>query len=45
MKRFVQALNIVFTVILFFSPAEVRAQKATIAATPPMGWNSWNRFA
>ena len=45
MKRFTQALNIVLTVILFFSPAKVRAQKATIAATPPMGWNSWNLFA
>ncbi|HUI43029.1 MAG TPA: glycoside hydrolase family 27 protein, partial [Terriglobia bacterium] len=25
--------------------AGARAQDATIAATPPMGWNSWNHFA
>ena len=32
--------------IAFFSFFPVRAQKfAGLAATPPMGWNSWNKFA
>ena len=32
--------------IAFFSVSVVRAQKfAGLAATPPMGWNSWNKFA
>ncbi len=26
-------------------PSLLRAQKTTLAATPPMGWNSWNLFA
>ena len=26
-------------------PAQARAQSADLAATPPMGWNSWNHFA
>jgi len=32
--------------IAFFVALTVRAQKfANLAATPPMGWNSWNKFA
>jgi alpha-galactosidase len=32
--------------IAFFNLSPVRAQKfETLAATPPMGWNSWNKFA
>ena len=35
--------------VLFFVPAVVAgslsAQTTTLAATPPMGWNSWNYFA
>ncbi|MDX6459097.1 MAG: alpha-galactosidase, partial [Acidobacteriaceae bacterium] len=26
-------------------PSTLLAQSATLAATPPMGWNSWNLFA
>ncbi|HXB94145.1 MAG TPA: glycoside hydrolase family 27 protein [Puia sp.] len=34
------------TCIAFFAAIPVRAQKfADLAATPPMGWNSWNKFA
>ncbi len=29
--------------LLSFAPAQ--AQSKTLAATPPMGWNSWNHFA
>ncbi len=28
-----------------FMPATLFAQTTTLAATPPMGWNSWNLFA
>lgn len=32
--------------IAFFDVQPVRAQKfETLAGTPPMGWNSWNKFA
>ena len=27
------------------TPSLLLAQKTTLAATPPMGWNSWNHFA
>ena len=30
---------------LSFLPLAASAQKPTLAATPPMGWNSWNHFA
>jgi alpha-galactosidase len=34
------------TGIAFFNLSPLRAQKfETLAATPPMGWNSWNKFA
>src|ERR1700679_524220 len=29
----------------FFMPSALLAQSSTLAATPPMGWNSWNLFA
>src|ERR1700678_1494111 len=29
----------------FFLPSALLAQTSTLAATPPMGWNSWNLFA
>jgi alpha-galactosidase len=29
---------------LFLTPVFLSAQTAKIAATPPMGWNSWNYF-
>src|SRR5690242_18295741 len=33
---------VAFCVILFQSSS---AQQTPLAATPPMGWNSWNRYA
>ncbi len=30
---------------LFLVPSTLLAQTSTLAATPPMGWNSWNLFA
>jgi alpha-galactosidase len=30
--------------ILIGTPCAVRAQQAALAATPPMGWNTWNKF-
>jgi alpha-galactosidase len=35
--------RLVLAVLLFATSAV--AQKPTLAATPPMGWNSWNHFA
>jgi len=32
------------SVTVFIAPSAL-AQSSTLAATPPMGWNSWNRFA
>ena len=31
--------------LLFLAAPTLLAQSATLAATPPMGWNSWNHFA
>jgi alpha-galactosidase len=31
--------------ILFVSPALAQGKPFDVAATPPMGWNSWNKFA
>ena len=31
--------------VLFLMPSVLFAQTSTLAATPPMGWNSWNLFA
>lgn len=30
---------------LLLLPVAMKAQKPDVAATPPMGWNSWNHFA
>jgi alpha-galactosidase len=30
---------------LLLSPVAMHAQSSQLAATPPMGWNSWNHFA
>ena len=38
-------LSVVAAYIICFLPGIVLAQDPTIAATPPMGWNSWNHFA
>ena len=37
-----------FRALLFATllmPSALFAQTTTLAATPPMGWNSWNHFA
>jgi len=34
-----------FAAILTFFSASILAQEIQLAATPPMGWNSWNHFA
>ena len=39
----VRPYRLALAVLLFASSAS--AQKTTLAATPPMGWNSWNHFA
>ncbi|HUZ45276.1 MAG TPA: glycoside hydrolase family 27 protein [Terriglobia bacterium] len=31
-------------VFIFFASGAIRAQGLRLAATPPMGWNSWNHF-
>jgi alpha-galactosidase len=33
------------SLILLAAPAAAIAQSSQLAATPPMGWNSWNHFA
>src|SRR6185437_3985203 len=33
-----------FVLLLLFGTICLRAQKKILAATPPMGWNSWNKF-
>ena len=32
------------TLAVVMSPSLLAAQQSTLAATPPMGWNSWNKF-
>jgi alpha-galactosidase len=36
---------VVWTLILFASRAGAQNQRDALAQTPPMGWNSWNKFA
>jgi alpha-galactosidase len=36
---------ILSAVILLSAAAALFAQNASLASTPPMGWNSWNKFA
>ena len=45
MNRCPRVLIVALTVIVLLPAAEFQAQKTTLAATPPMGWNSWNLFA
>ena len=33
-----------FTLILFAGRASAQNQRGALAQTPPMGWNSWNKF-
>jgi alpha-galactosidase len=34
----------IFLIVLAFISCQISAQKFDLAPTPPMGWNSWNRF-
>jgi len=46
--RKISAMQLRFAMLAFLSlaiGAQGRAQVPSIAATPPMGWNSWNHFA
>ena len=36
--------KLTFLIVLTFIISHVSAQKFDLAKTPPMGWNSWNRF-
>ena len=37
--------NFLFLILSFVTVLGVHAQKFDLAKTPPMGWNSWNKFA
>src|SRR5580658_10389740 len=39
------ALTLLGMVLAGPSSPQARAQSTQLAATPPMGWNSWNHFA
>ena len=40
----VRAGILVALLSLLLAPSLLSAQEKTLAATPPMGWNSWNKF-
>jgi alpha-galactosidase len=46
-KNISRFLNILFSVLFVacLGPRDVRALDNGLAKTPPMGWNSWNKFA
>jgi alpha-galactosidase len=44
-NSFAQQLCIAFSLLLLLLPPKTMAQTPAVAATPPMGWNSWNHFA
>src|ERR1700687_4194216 len=47
-NREVSAIFLVFSILLFvtgLSAQENSVPSANLALTPPMGWNSWNKFA
>ncbi len=44
-RRFVQVCATVAIALIWQPCLTARAQSAQRAATPPMGWNSWNHFA
>ena len=43
-SRFLQAWASAAILLLLFYCPNVKAQSPQVAATPPMGWNSWNHF-
>jgi alpha-galactosidase len=45
-RKVATALGFVLLVsILFAAPANAQLERNSLAQTPPMGWNSWNKFA
>src|SRR5271167_3268854 len=44
-NSFAQQLCMAFSLLLLLLPPKTMAQTPAVAATPPMGWNSWNHFA
>jgi alpha-galactosidase len=43
-RRFLDYSLVFGVAVLFFSIQLLTAQTAPLAATPPMGWNTWNKF-
>ena len=41
----ISMLLVVTTSVLLLMGTKARGQTSSVAATPPMGWNSWNHFA
>jgi alpha-galactosidase len=44
-KRGISGALFLFAVVLLQSQASAQIQRESLAQTPPMGWNSWNKFA
>ena len=44
-KRGIGGALFLFAVVLLQSEASAQIQRESLAQTPPMGWNSWNKFA
>ena len=45
-NRFISAFCLVAALLVSVSSAQEQAAiSANLAPTPPMGWNSWNKFA
>jgi alpha-galactosidase len=36
---------VLLAMVLLTSPASAQSERNSLAQTPPMGWNSWNKFA
>ncbi|MHB1022316.1 MAG: glycoside hydrolase family 27 protein [Acidobacteriaceae bacterium] len=45
MQRYVRSCLLLAGTLLLAATPSLSAQSSTLAATPPMGWNSWNHFA
>ena len=43
-RSFLDYFFMLGTAVLFFSTQLMTAQTAPLAATPPIGWNTWNKF-
>ncbi|HWG59608.1 MAG TPA: glycoside hydrolase family 27 protein [Candidatus Acidoferrales bacterium] len=44
MRRFGTFAALAFACLLLALPASAQQKAASLAATPPMGWNSWNHY-